>query len=291
MRHLVLFIVLFLPLFAQGSAWKKSASFAPDDEVVYRTIEGQFLKLHMFYPEGGKPATARPAIVFFHGGGFSKGNPGAFFYACDYFSSRGMVAVSAQYRLRNKAKGYTRQTCLKDAKSAMRYIRQDAESLGIDPDKLAAAGGSAGGHLAAALATSTLINNDGDDLSVSTVPDAIVLFNPILGMRLNRLIDESIAKDFSPYHNAHTGIPPTLAMWGDDDKFMSVEQIGQYKSKLEELGVGIEVEVYPGQRHSFFDNSREWVVTTLSRMDRFLQSRGFLQGPAGVETWADELGR
>jgi len=58
-------------------------------------------------------------------------------------------------------------------------------------------------------AMSKLMNNEGDDLSVSTVPAAPVLFNPILGMQLNRRIDESPARDFSPYH----GAPPGIQDW------------------------------------------------------------------------------
>lgn len=82
------------------------------------------------------------------------------------------------------------------------------------------------------------------------------------------------------------GIPPALALWGDNDNFMSVEQIEKYKTKLEELGVRIEVVIYPGQKHSFFDNTMEWVVTTLTVVDDFLQSVGLLEGPATIKAWA-----
>jgi len=284
-------LLFLLPVMAFGAGWVNPRSLEPDQTEVYLTVDGQPLELHIFYPDSVKPVEARPGILFFHGGGFSKGNPGAFYYACEYLASRGMVAISAQYRLRDKDKGYTQQTCLKDAKSAMRYVYENAAQFAIDPNRIAAAGGSAGGHLAAALATSTLINNESDDATISTVPKALVLFNPILGMTLNKFIDESIAMDFSPFHGAHAGIPPTLAMWGDEDKFMKVSQIEEYQQKLEDLGVSIEVEIYPGQKHSFFDNSQEWVVITLTRVDQFLESVGLLEGAPTAESWASETAR
>lgn len=267
---------------AYGSAWLNPRTFQPDLKEVYKTVDGSSLELQVFYPNSVKPPKLVPGIVLFHGGGFTKGHPSSFYYLCDYLASRGMVAISVQYRLGDKV------SCLKDAKSAMRYVYQNAEKFGINPEKIAAGGGSAGGHLAAATATSTIINDEADDLSVSTVPKALVLFNPILGMQQNRLWDKAIWKDFSPYLGAHAEIPPTLCMWGDNDKFISVSSIDEYRQKLETLGVRIEIEVYPGQKHSFFDNSKEWVVATLSRVDVFLESLGFLEGEPTVEAWASK---
>src|SRR5690606_17083148 len=73
--------------------------------------------------------------------------------------------------------GVEAKECVIDAKAAMRWIRAHAAKLGIDPNRLAAAGGSAGGHLAAAVAT--LPDHDAADRSVSTVPNALALFNPV----------------------------------------------------------------------------------------------------------------
>ncbi|MEM8713895.1 MAG: alpha/beta hydrolase fold domain-containing protein, partial [Planctomycetota bacterium] len=70
-------------------------------------------------------------------------------------------------------------TCVEDGKSAVRWIREHAAEIGVDPGRLAAGGGSAGGHVAAAIATVNGFNADQDDLSVSCVPEALVLFNPV----------------------------------------------------------------------------------------------------------------
>lgn len=268
---------------ASANPWNKASVFKADQTEVFKEVGNTPLSLHVFYPESRKPEEPRPAIVMFHGGGFKKGNPEAFFYFCEYLASRGMVAISAQYRLGDQL------NCLKDAKSAMRYVRANAAKFGIDPEKLAAGGGSAGGHLAAALATSTLINEETDDLSVSTVPAALVLFNPILGHQdsVNRWKPE-IRRDFRPWWGIDADMPPTLSMWGENDKFLTVEVMKEFRRKMTDAGVRCEVEIYPGQGHSFFDNTREWVVTTVGRADSFLCSLGFLEGDPTIEEWISQ---
>lgn len=266
---------------ASGAAWLKSFSFKPDLIEVYKQVEEVQLDLHIFYPGSRKPEAPAPAIVMFHGGGFTQGDPGAFYYLCDYLASRGMVAISARYRLGDQL------SCLKDAKSAMRYVRLNAARFGIDPRKVAAGGGSAGGHLAAATATSTIINEDTDDLSVPAVPRALVLFNPILGHQggINGWKPE-IRRDFRPWMGIHPGMPPTLSLWGENDKFISVELMKEFQKEMTRAGVRCEIEIYPGQEHSFFDDSREWVITTVSRADSFLASLGFLEGDPTIGQWA-----
>lgn len=278
-KRLPLLITLFIAASAHGSVWKKGQAFTPDETVVYKTVEGTPLELHIFYPDSQKPAQPSPAIVFFHGGGFSKGSPKAFYYACDYLASRGMVAISAQYRLGDQLK------CLMDAKSAMRYVVKKAAEFGIDPDKIAAGGGSAGGHLAANIATSTVINEATDDTSISTVPKALVLFNPIASRGNHLKWAPEIAADFNYFEAMGPEMPPTLAMWGSEDKFITVEKMNAFQKKLTDAGVRCEIEIYQDQKHSWFDNSKEWVGITLGRADTFLASLGFLKGPPTIEDW------
>jgi acetyl esterase/lipase len=266
---------------ASAAAWLKSNRFEPDAQVVYKTVDGTQLKLHIFYPNSVKPTRPTPAIVLFHGGGFAKGDPCAFYYLCDYLASRGMVAVSAQYRLGDQL------ACLKDAKSAMRFVRRNADGYGIDPTKIAAGGGSAGGHLAAACATSRIINEETDDLSVSAVPAALVLFNPVLGHAAGvNGWSAAVRDDFRPYQGIRRGLPPTLCVWGEQDKFVPVPIMKAYQQKLRDASVRCEIEIYPEQRHSFFDDNQQWVVTTVRRADVFLHSLGLLEGEPTIEQWA-----
>jgi acetyl esterase/lipase len=118
----------------------------------------------------------------------------------------------ADYRIKNKH-NTTPFESLKDAKSAMRYVRGHAKELGINPDSIIAAGGSAGGHLAAATAFIKGYNEVTDDLSVSCIPQALVLFNPVIdngpgGYGYERIGDQY--KEFSPIINLKKNAPPTV---------------------------------------------------------------------------------
>jgi len=120
--------------------------FEPSKEVLYKAVGETELKLHVFTPEGHRASDKRPAIVFFFGGGWNGGSPSQFYPHCDYLASRGMVAAAAEYRVKSRNKTTPRE-CVKDGKSAVRWLRQHAGELGIDPKRVAAGGGSAGGHV------------------------------------------------------------------------------------------------------------------------------------------------
>ena len=150
----------------------------PDKTLVYKSIEDVELKLHIFKPQGHQASDKRAAIIFFFGGGLNTGEPSQFYPHCEYLASRGMVAMSAAYRVRSR-NDTTPRECVKDGKSAVRWVRQHAAELGVDPDRIAAGGGSAGGHVAAATGTTEGFEEEGEDLDVSARPDALVLFNPV----------------------------------------------------------------------------------------------------------------
>jgi acetyl esterase/lipase len=283
--HGLLVLVVLSPAVLPAKEFVRSFQFKPDEVIPYKQVDGMELVMHVFYPDDAPPRTPAPAVVFFHGGGFTKGKPDVFFYACDYFTSRGMVAISVQYRLASSSS--SRLNCLKDAKSAIRYVRQHADRLGIDPDKVVSAGGSAGGSLAGATATSTLINEETDDLSISAVPAAAVLFNPIgLNDSGKGRYSEELNRDFKPGSGVRPGLPPMVILIGDQDKFQDVASVKEFQQRMQQAGVTCTVHIYPGAKHSFFDNTREWVVTTLTHADEFLIKQGILTGKPSVEQWA-----
>jgi len=116
----------------------------PDKTVAYKTIDEITLNLHIFNPAAHEPTDKRPGIVFFFGGGSNNGSPSQFYPHCQYLASRGLVAMSAEYRVKSR-NGTTPRECVKDANSAIRWIRQHAQELGIDPHRVVAGCGSAGG--------------------------------------------------------------------------------------------------------------------------------------------------
>lgn len=255
--------------------------FTPDKEVVYKTVGDVKLKLFVFTPPDCTPSDKRPAIVFFFGGGWNNGSPSQFYPHCEYLASRGMVAMAADYRVASRNKTTPRE-CVKDGKSAVRWIRRHAGELSIDPDKIAAGGGSAGGHVAAATGTLDAFNEAGEDLGVSCIPNALVLFNPVFDTGPDGYAYERVKdywKEFSPFHNISRKTPPTIIFLGTKDQLIPVATAEEYKKCMEEKGIRCDLQLYPDQPHGFFnyknkDNYRDTVI----KMDRFLTSLGYLQG-------------
>ena len=98
------YITLLLTLFAPSAYSLEVKGITPDKSPVYKTVGKAELKLHIFEPKGHKPSDKRPAIVFFFGGGWSSGSPSQFYPHCKYLASRGMVAMSAEYRVKSRNK-------------------------------------------------------------------------------------------------------------------------------------------------------------------------------------------
>jgi acetyl esterase len=169
---------------------------------------------------------------------------------------------------------------VKDARSAFRWVRSHANELGIDPAKIAAGGGSAGGHLAAALATLDDVNDAKDDPSVSTKPAALLLFNPAVKLDFRRATEVAASKQeellkVSPYHHLKTGHPPTIIFHGDADTTVPIDTAHAYAAKMKELGGSCVVDVYPGEGHSFFNREPSY-SKTLQKAETFLAQQGML---------------
>jgi len=278
-------VAFFLMTFAANAL--EVEGFTPDKEVVYKTIGDVQLKLSIFTPPDYAPTTdKRPAIVFFFGGGWNSGSPTQFYPHCEYLASRGMVAMSADYRVFSRQQTSPRE-CVKDGKSAIRWIRQHAAELGIDPNRIAAGGGSAGGHVAAATGTTTAFNEEGEDMTISSVPNALVLFNPVLDTGPDSRAYDRVKEywqDISPMHNISKNTPPTIVFLGTKDDIIPVESAEKFKNQIIEKGVRCDLELYEGQIHGFFNyTSKENYTDTVKKMDRFLASLGWLQGKPTLE--------
>ncbi|NND09269.1 MAG: alpha/beta hydrolase fold domain-containing protein [Saprospiraceae bacterium] len=226
-----------------------------------------------------------PVILFFFGGGWVGGNIGQFRPHAEYFAGRGMTAVLADYRTRAKH-GTSPFDAVADAKSAIRFLRKNAQHLAIDPDRICAAGGSAGGHLAAAAATVPGLDDASDDLTISCKPNVLVLFNPVYdngpnGYGYERILDRY--GEISPMHNLVRGVPPTIVFFGTEDPLVPVETAEAYLQRMRALGNRCDLFLYPGQKHGFFNHKFEkYYRETVYQTDVFLQSLGYLTGPAGI---------
>lgn len=256
------------------------------ERIVYKKAGDRELALYVVKPDARQFAGKRPAIVFFHGGGWNGGQPSQFAPQCRELAQRGMVAISAEYRLHARDKVMLRD-CIMDAFHAFRYVRENADKLGIDEKKIAAGGGSAGGHLAAALATvdaDDLVPKDEDHPAFRDWklyrPDALVLFNPVYDLNPTggyypaRIIGPDW-KPLSPAHNLHKEMPPTLVMLGDQDKLIPVATAERFRDGMKALGVRSELRIYKGQPHGFFNGAKR-EETTRDMVD-FLASLGFVE--------------
>lgn len=250
----------------------------------YRKAGGTDLKLWIFAPTNGVKAS--PAIVFFFGGGWSSGSPAQFERHCRHLSGRGMVAISADYRVASRQHAKPAE-CVADAKAAIRWVRANAERLGIDPHRIVAAGGSAGGHLAAATATLPGLDDGAKEGAVSCIPDALVLFNPALllapidGVELKgfgtNFPEEKLgctAVEISPAHHVRKGTPPTLILHGKADTTVPYATVEAFAARMKKAGNRCELIGYEGQPHGFFNGAR--YAETLAEADRFLASLGYL---------------
>lgn len=252
----------------------------PTEKRVYKEVGERKLELWIWKPADWKAEDHRSAVVFYHGGGWRNGSPNAFARQSAKLAERGMVAISVQYRLTSQ-EGVTMTDCVKDARSAFRWVRSHAAELGIEPGKIAAGGGSAGGHLAATLATLDGINDTNDDLKVSTQPAALVLFNPAVNLDIaaarRDVSPEKLADllKLSPYHHLKAGAPATIIFHGSADMTVPLKSVQDYAARVKELGGDCEVSVFEGKAHSFFNKEPE-VWETLRQAETFLGKHGLL---------------
>ena len=253
-------------------------------EMTYKTVGDRKLNIHVHYPPGWKATDKRPAIIFFFGGGWNGGSVSQFESQAEYFASRGLVTGRADYRVKSRD-GVTPDACVADARSAVRWMRKNAGKLGIDPNKLISSGGSAGGHLAACMMIDKSVETEGDDLSISTVPQAMLLFNPVLSFEHERMIgrlngDEKLARKISPTAHLSKKAPPALILFGSNDRLKGFGDA--YWEKAEKIGVRADKYIAEGQGHGFFNGS-PWKERTIIAADKFLASLGFLQGQPTIE--------
>jgi acetyl esterase/lipase len=219
-------------------------------EIVFATTPQGQLKLTLFYPPDWKPSDHRPAALFFFGGGFVNGTPTQFFSKAAYLASRGMVTASAEYRIKNKHKT-TPIESLADCRTAFKWLRANAATHGIDPARIAAGGGSAGGTCAMHLATEP-----------DAKPNLLLLYNPATNAE-------------TPFTQV-----PQILFYGTDDRFYLTAK--PFFQKARELKIPIELYYAKGQQHGFFNDKPNadysWHTSTLYMTDVFLAKHGYLQG-------------
>lgn len=244
---------------------------------VYRHASDTDLKIWIFGESDLEEP--KPAIVFFFGGGWNSGSPAQFEKQARHFAKRGMLAMVADYRVksRNQTKAID---CVEDGKAAVAWIRENAKRLGVEPTRIAAAGGSAGGHVAAT--TGTLSGFGSDER-----PNAMILFNPGLTFAelngwkpkgfgvstnaaavKNRLGVET-AEELSPSHHVGAHTPPTLIMHGENDTTVPLSSAQVFEKEMKKANRPCKLVIYKGAGHGFFNKGSSY-TDTLNEADQFL---------------------
>jgi len=257
------------------------------EEFVYKKTPQGDLKMHVHFPTGWTAGDDRAAIVFFFGGAWRGGSVEQFLPQAEYLAGRGMVVARADYRVKSRH-GTTPDKCVEDGKSAVRWLRGNAAGLGIDPQRIAAAGGSAGGHVAACTAVIPGFEAEGEDAAVSAKPNLLVLYNPVLDcVSIGRRFGiGDIARKISPNHHLTQGIPATIIFFGTKDRLN--EGGKAFIEKAATLGIRAEMYMAPDQQHAFF-NRAPWLQRTIYLTDEFLARQGYIQGKPTMNLPAGRL--
>jgi acetyl esterase len=280
LKFLILCAIIILPneVYAQDNRDKM-------ETYTYKTRGLSRYKLTVYQPSNIESDKKLPAMIFFHGGGLRMRRYWEFEPQCKYLVERGIVAVIATYRV--KSHGRTIFESIADAKSAIRWIREHADEFGIDEHRIAAGGGSAGGYLAACAAlTKKDYDEKKEDLSISSVPNALVLFNPRLDLsapQIPELSREDIrykngrnTDEISPVLIVHKGAPPTIIFQGTADKEVSVQEAQKFCEEMKNHGNTCEVVLYEGREHGFFRINPEDFLSTIEKTVKFLSELGYI---------------
>lgn len=250
------------------------SNYVPDEIRPYKRVDNIDLNAHIFLPENPAGTRKHSVLAFFHPGGWTMGEPAWGYDLCRRYASFGMVAISFQYRL-SSIGGYTPADAISDARSAIRWTRQQEKELNIDPDRIVAGGISAGAHLAACAAILQGHDDNGDDLTFNPAPNALVLqsacLNSVMIYEFSRLLQgRDDPENCSPAHHIKPGLPPMCLIHGTADEIIPYDSIKDFTDRMLEAGNRCELHPFEGTDHFFINNPNGSRV--LEIIDEFLMS-------------------
>ncbi len=252
----------------------------PDTETFfYAQRDADPLRLHVMKPKDWKEGDRRPALVYFFGGGWTKGTPEKSATWAKFAASLGMVGVVPDYRTKNRF-GTSPLESVADARAAVRWVQDHADELAIDPAKIVVGGNSAGGHLALWTAIAAPPPGSSADESPKPKPAAVILFSavsdttPLTGYTPSRFGTNTLA--LSPIHQLDATMPPMLVFHGDADPTVPHSQAVALNEKLNDGGNFCELVTVPGGNHGFSSQFPEWKDKARALVVGFLTARGLL---------------
>jgi acetyl esterase/lipase len=288
MTHSLILLALATTAIAQTPAPKTKtandyvaqlvAKLTPTRKITYKKVGDRELTLHVFQPDAWRASDKRVCYITIHGGGWTGMGPERMYAFADHYAKLGLVSISVQYRLASTKTNTTVFDCVKDVRSAVRYVKAHAGELGIDPGKVIVSGGSAGGHLAASTAMFD-VNEDSDDLKISPIPNALILLFPVIDTSKDGYGNAKIGerwKELSPAHNVRPSLPPTITFHGTGDITTPFKGAQIFHDAMLKAGNRSELVVNEGGVHGYLMRTQPLFEECLAKSDAFLKSLSLL---------------
>lgn len=265
-----------LPL--NGPLWQDPPCVLPptvrlQHDIIFAHPGGHDLLLDLFLPKQRRGPV--PGMVFLHGGGWRGGSRQQFWRQAIHMATLGIVGICSSYRF---VPEFVFPAQLEDAQASVRWLRAQADALGVDAQRIGAAGGSAGGHLAALLGTCEAVVG-----GLSSRVQAVIAFNGVFDLTslhtaggssaVEGLLGPSrrLAAEASPVVVADASAAPTLLLHGTADTTVPFGQAEAYQRRLRELGIRVELDAADGAAHGYF-NRPPYYQATLRRMEQFVRA-------------------
>ena len=245
----------------------------------YKDVDGFKLDMHLFLPNSEEFKGKRPTMVKFHGGSWSEGKPDWFFSTAESYAKQGWLVAVVEYRIKGRHNTYPFES-VKDAKSAIRWIRENAEKYNIDSNKIIATGDSAGGHLSLAVTLVENWNESTDNLQVNALPNVIIVNAGVydLTTRENRWITEQyenkeITKEISPNHLLKKSAVKMLLIHGEKDRNCPYETAVFFHKEMKTLGNDIQFYTVKNADHWIWFGKHSAEVSKIT--SEFIRSLNF----------------
>lgn len=245
MRYLAAALLCFCTL---------GAVVADPIEMTYKRVAERDLRAYFFMPSGHIESSEAPAVIFFHGGGWRRGSPESGFSYGEFLAERGIVFIAFEYRFTTDSVPATLDEIIGDAKSAVRWVRQQAPELGIDPVRVISSGHSSGGYLAASVGLMTRFEPPDGDHRISSRANAMILLAPFMpnpGRNPALLPEGALIDEFLPESYISASSPPALWIHGDADTVALPEVSAKLHTAFQEVGADSRLVLIRDSGHAF----------------------------------------
>lgn len=237
----------------------------------YKKVDGFNLEMHLFLPDTTVFKGNRPTIVYFHGGSWSKGKPDWFFRTAKEYAKQGWIATAVEYRIKGRQGTYPFEA-VKDAKSAIRWLRKNSKKYNINANNIVATGNSAGGHLSITTSLVDNWNEKTDDISISPIPNVVIVNSAVYDLTSNsnrwiREYDENndLVKEISPNSLIKQTSTKFLLIHGEQDRNCPYNTAVSFYDKMKSLGNTVELYSIKDGEHFIWYGQHSQEVEQITR--------------------------